>query len=64
MLRDQGTAFAQGMDGVGNDRVEVYEVARAPHDIFLAGNIMGFGKEAADAVGVAQRFLESLTSRS
>ncbi len=64
VLRDQGTAFAQGMDGVGNDRVEVYEVARAPHDIFLAGNIMGFGKEAADAVGVAQRFLESLTSRS
>lgn len=44
----------------GGSVVETYVVPEAPHDVMFVGNLLGFEKEAEEAVRVASRFLEGL----
>lgn len=57
VLNSDTVAFHRSMRRIARNNVELYEVPYAPHDIFLAGNILGFEREAADAAKFAQRFL-------
>ncbi|KAI4114309.1 MAG: hypothetical protein LQ338_008023 [Usnochroma carphineum] len=60
VLNDDIVLFVRQMKTIEQNNVELYEVPYAPHDIFLAGNILGFEKEAADAAEVAAKFLGTL----
>ena len=60
VLRDEGMAFVRNMRSMTSNRVGVYEVSSAPHDIFLAGNILGFEREALDAADRAQQYLKGI----
>ena len=58
VLNDDTVAFFKSMKRTARNKIELYEVPYAPHDIFLAGNILGFEREATDAAAFAQRFLK------
>ncbi|GAQ37546.1 hypothetical protein AtubIFM55763_000430 [Aspergillus tubingensis] len=49
-------AFVEEMRALGND-IEFCEVKDAPHDIFGAGNVLGFEKEAEEAMERARTYV-------
>ncbi|PYH73805.1 alpha/beta-hydrolase [Aspergillus vadensis CBS 113365] len=49
-------AFVEEMRALGND-IEICEVKDAPHDIFGAGNVLGFEKEAEEAMERARTYV-------
>ncbi|KAL8909848.1 MAG: hypothetical protein Q9171_004835 [Xanthocarpia ochracea] len=59
VLHEEITLFADRMIRMTDNIVEILEVPYAPHDIFLAGTILGFESEVEDATKVAARFLNS-----
>ena len=61
VLYDEAMAFVRKMSGVQNNMVEIHEVPAAPHDIILAGNLLGFEKEASNAADKAHQWLDSNT---
>ncbi|KAL8830743.1 MAG: hypothetical protein Q9170_005592 [Blastenia crenularia] len=55
ILADDIVKFAEGMRGIEGNEVDVHEDKGVPHDIFLLGNVLGFGEKAermAGAMGV------------
>ncbi|KAI4263329.1 MAG: hypothetical protein L6R42_001519 [Xanthoria sp. 1 TBL-2021] len=56
VLHEEAVLFADRMLKMMNI-VELLEVSYAPHDIFLAGSIVGFERELVDATKVAAEFL-------
>lgn len=59
VLHDEITTFADKMKAVRGNRVEIHDVAFAPHDILLCGEILGWEKEAEEVAQAARAFLES-----
>jgi len=64
MLLDETRGFCAQMEGVVGNRVEWLEVACAPHNTFLGGQLLGFGKEAWDAAERANKFLDSQCAKA
>ena len=58
VLYDEQLSFFRRMEEVAGNRVEILELQNAPHDTFLAGQVLGFAKEAEDATLVARDFVE------
>lgn len=58
ILYDEQELFYQQMKEVPGNYIERMEIANAPHNTFLAGQILGFEKEAAVAADRAKRFLD------
>ncbi|KAL4970917.1 Alpha/Beta hydrolase protein [Aspergillus stella-maris] len=58
MLYEDHVQFARGMKDQGT-KVEVVEIANAPHDTFGAGLIVGFVEEAQDAARKAAAFVNA-----
>ncbi len=42
--------FVDAWKRIEKNKIELVEIPHAPHDTFLAGQILGFSKEAEDAV--------------
>lgn len=59
ILYDDHVQFAKAMKEVPGNRVELFEIADAPHDTFAAGLLLGFVKEAEHAADVAAKFIET-----
>ena len=57
VLHDEHVKFAKAMEKIPGNRVELLEIANAPHDIFAAGMIVGFLQEADSAMEAAWEFL-------
>ena len=51
--------FVSGMQDVKGNRAQFYEVPHAPHDILFVGHILGWRRQAEDAVRAAAQFLSS-----
>ena len=60
VLNGDTIAFFKSMRRIAGNNIELYEVPYAPHDIFLAGNFLGFEREVTDAARFAQRFLNEV----
>lgn len=50
--------FRTSMSAIPGNVVKLVEVENAPHDIFAAGELMGWAKEADGVMDVAKRFVE------
>ncbi|KAI9643727.1 hypothetical protein NHQ30_008350 [Ciborinia camelliae] len=61
VLTDTIVEFAGKMKDMKGNRVELYEIPNAPHDVFLVGNKMGWDKEAEEAASAAAKFLSDST---
>lgn len=57
MLYDSHLLFAKNMKEHGC-KVELFEIANAPHDTFAGGEFLGFRKEAEDAIERAAMFVK------
>ena len=57
VLYDEQKLFYQQMNDVPGNHIERMEIANAPHDTFLGGQILGFEADAVDAVARANKFL-------
>ena len=53
-------AFVRNMRTIRHNRIRMHEVPFAPHDILLAGNILGFEEDVSDAAERAQRYLDEI----
>jgi acetyl esterase/lipase len=58
VLVDDHTDFVRRMKEIEGNRVEILQTENAQHDIFAAGPVMGFVKEANEAMDAAKLFLE------
>lgn len=56
VFSEDQVAFVEEMRALGND-IEFCEVKDAPHDIFGAGNVLGFEKEAEEAMERARTYV-------
>ncbi|KAL9598531.1 MAG: hypothetical protein Q9219_004433 [cf. Caloplaca sp. 3 TL-2023] len=59
VLHQETMLFANRMAEMESNRVEILEAPCAPHDIFLAGGIIGVEREIEDATKHAARFLKA-----
>ena len=59
LLLEDNLKFAEEMRECGNE-VELLKVADAPHDIFAAGMVLGFAKEASKMVARAAGFVREI----
>ncbi|KAI4150798.1 MAG: hypothetical protein L6R39_002167 [Caloplaca ligustica] len=57
VLVDEQKAFCLQMQKLPGNRIERFESANAPHNIFLDGQILGFMDESEKAVRYARKFL-------
>ncbi|KAL8740825.1 MAG: hypothetical protein Q9190_006506 [Brigantiaea leucoxantha] len=62
VLNDEIHTFERNMVNIQQNRVKLYEVANAPHDILMAGNILGFEAQVASAANLVGNFLASLAT--
>lgn len=53
-------AFVRNMTAIRHIVIWVDEVPFAPHEFLLAGNILGFEDEVADAADSAQVYLDEI----
>ena len=60
LLYDEVMAFVRNMTAIRHNIIRVHKVPFAPHDILLAGNILGFEEEVSDAADRAQRYLDGI----
>jgi len=58
-LRPEIKAFEEKMKAIPGNIVELLEVENAPHDIFIVGNVLGWGKESEKMVDAANVFLDT-----
>ena len=63
VLYDSTVTFGRNMQNIAGNRVELYEVPNAPHDIFFIGNLLGWKKEAMVAARAASAFLDQNVGR-
>ncbi|KAL8721437.1 MAG: hypothetical protein Q9225_001882 [Loekoesia sp. 1 TL-2023] len=57
VLFDEQKTFCSQMKQINGNKIERLEVPNAPHDTFLAGQVLGWEKEAEDAARKACDFL-------
>ncbi|MCJ1383253.1 hypothetical protein MMC17_006891 [Xylographa soralifera] len=60
VLRDDDVEFASSMSKMKGNKVDFHEEPFVPHDIMLAGNILGFETEAENMAKKAGEFLKTL----
>lgn len=53
--------FADRMMKIIDNTIEVPEIPYTPHDMFLAGSIVGFEREREDATKVAARLVNGIS---
>ncbi len=58
VMHDDHIQFVRAMEEIPGNQLETYEIKDAPHDVFAAGQILGFEKEAVAATEAVSRFLE------
>lgn len=61
VLHDDHVALVSQMNEIAGNEIELVETVGAPHDIFAAGLITGFMKEAETAMDDANEFLKRKT---
>ncbi len=64
MLLDEQKAFCSQMEEIAGNCFERLEVAYAPHNTFLAGQILRYEKEATDAARRANNFLDGQDTKA
>ena len=57
ILHDEHMKFVHSMRKIAGNRLKLYESAHAPHDIFGAGQILGFQQETLKAIDAASTFI-------
>jgi acetyl esterase/lipase len=57
VLCNSARMFVEVMKAVSGNKTEYLETPEAPHDIFMAGNIIGWQKEAEEVVDAAGAFI-------
>lgn len=63
VLYDSTIEFANQMRSIDGNRVDLYEVPKAPHDIFFVGHVLGWSKELDTAAQSAAEFLHPEAER-
>lgn len=58
VLYDEQMSFMEHMKNIPGNRIELLEIANAPHNTFLGGAILGFANEVNHAADVALDFLQ------
>ena len=58
VLYDSIVSFYNQMRSVGGNRLELYEVPNANHDILFVGHVTGWVREAEEAARAAAKFLQ------
>ena len=64
VLLDEQRAFCSQMEEIAGNSLERWEIPYAPHNTFLGGQLLGFGKEARDAAMMANKFLDGQDTQS
>jgi acetyl esterase/lipase len=59
VLHDSIVGFVENMRNIKDNRVELYQVPHAPHDVFWMGNLLGWAMEASSASRAANDFLKN-----
>lgn len=57
ILHDEHMKFFHSMMKIPGNRLKLFQSAHAPHDIFGAGQILGFEQETLKAIDAASRFI-------
>lgn len=57
LLHDQHMKFGHSMMNIPGNRLKLFKSPHAPHDIFGAGQILGFKQEALTAIDAASMFI-------
>ncbi len=60
LIREDILRWVEVQKLVGKGRLRVFEIPNAPHDMFMAGEGLGFVKESSEAAEDAIRFLDGL----
>ena len=63
VLYDTIIEFTGQMGSMKGNKVTVYEVPNAPHDIVFVGHVLGWSKETDADVRAAAEFLRALARR-
>lgn len=60
-MHEEIVVFADRMMKIIDNTIEVPEIPYTPHDMFLAGSIVGFEREREDATKVAARLVNGIS---
>lgn len=60
VLCDSIKGFAKAMGAIPGNKVEYMEVPDVPHDIYIAGHILGWSKEQEEIIDAAANFVSRL----